>query len=219
MRGKTMTDMHTHVLPGVDDGARDLVSALKMLERAKRLNIATLVATPHARRARDIDVCREAFKRFSPEADKFGIRLLMGFEVNYRMLDNMDNIRQCVIEGTNRLLLELPEQALMPNWDSILIELREANIRPVIAHPERYRYIQNDTDRAALIRSYGCEMQIDARALTLMPFSTEGRCARRLLREGLCDFIASDAHRPEDYNHFEKAFAKYRDCWPANALE
>ena len=107
----------------------------------------------------------------------------------------------------------------MPNWDSILIDLRESDIRPVIAHPERYRYIQDDIDRAALIRSYGCEMQVDARALTLSPFSMEGRCAKRLLREGLCDYIASDAHRPEDYDHFEKALARFKDCWPANALK
>ncbi len=218
MQGKTMMDLHTHVLPGVDDGARDLSSALKMLERAKRLNIETVVATPHVRHARDIDLGREAFDRFLPEAEKIGIRLMLGFEVNYRMLENRDAIRQCVIGGTNRLLLELPEHALMPNWDSILIDLREADIRTVIAHPERCRYIQNDIDRAAQIRSYGCEMQIDARALTLSLLSPEGRCAKRLLREGLCDFIASDAHRPEDYDHFEKALARHRDRWPSNAV-
>ena len=117
------------------------------------------------------------------------------------------------------MLLELPEGALMPNWASILMDLTEAGLHPVIAHPERYRYIQNDIDCAAQIRSYGCDLQIDARALVGLPLTAEQRCAQRLLREGLCDHIASDAHRPEDYGHFEKALAKHKARWPANPLE
>jgi protein-tyrosine phosphatase len=219
MHGKSLLDIHTHVLPSLDDGAPNLESALKMLQRAKGLGMTTVVATPHVRRARDIDACRAAFKQFFPQASGTGIRLMMGFEVNFRMLEDLNKVRECVIEGTNRLLLELPENTLMPNWDSILLDLKESNILPIIAHPERYRYIQMNIDSAAQIRSFGCEMQIDARSLTLNPFSQEGRCAKKLLREGLCDYVASDAHRPEGYDYFEKAYAKHRENWPSGALE
>lgn len=219
MRARPLTDLHTHILPGVDDGASNLEVALQMLRRAKDLNVGTIVATPHLRRAKDFEPCRASFAQFCPHAEKAGIRLLMGFEVSYRMLEDRDRIRDCAIEGTDLLLLELPEGVLMPNWASILMDLVEQGLHPVIAHPERYRYIQNDIDCAAQIRSYGCDLQIDARALTGLPLTAEKRCAQRLFREGLCDHIASDAHKPEDYSHFEKAFAKYKARWPANPVE
>jgi len=219
MRAKPLTDLHTHILPGVDDGAPNLEISLQMLQCAKDLNVGTIVATPHLRRAKDFEICRASFTQFRPHADKAGIRLLMGFEVHYRMLEDQVRIRDCTIEGTNRLLMELPEGALMPNWVTILVDLVEAGIHPMIAHPERYRYIQNDIECAAQIRSYGCDLQIDARPLTGLPLTAEQRCAQRLLREGLCDHIASDAHRPEDYSYFGKAFAKYKARWPANVFE
>ena len=219
MQARPLIDIHTHILPGVDDGAPNLESSMGMLRRAKDLNVGTIVATPHLRRAKDIERLHASFEKFRGHATAAGIRLLMGFEVHYRMLEDMERLRECVIEGTNLLLLELPEGALMPNWHTILVDLAEAGIHPVIAHPERYRYIQNDIDYAAQIRSFGCEMQIDARALNGLPLSNERRCAQKLFREGYCDYIASDAHKPEDYSHLEKAFAKYKTRWPENSLE
>ena len=218
MRARLLTDLHTHILPGVDDGASSLEVALRMLRRAKELNVGTIVATPHLRRVKDFEVCRASYEQFRPHAKAAGVRLLMGFEVSYRMLENWAEIPDCAIEGTNMLLLELPGDALMPNWATILMDLVEAGLHPVIAHPERYRYIQNDTDCAAQIRSYGCDLQVDARALVGFPLTAEQRCARRLLREGLCDHIASDAHSPEDYRHFERAYAKYKAHWPGNPM-
>jgi protein-tyrosine phosphatase len=219
MEAKPLTDLHTHILPGVDDGAPNLDSALMMLRRAKDLNIGTIVATPHLRRARDIEALRASFVQFRPHAEAAGIRLLLGFELHYRMLEDLSKIRECTIEGTNLVLMELPESALMPNWESILIDLVDADLQPVIAHPERYRYIQNDIDYAAQIRSFGCDMQVDAQALNGLPLTAERRCAQKLFREGYCDYIASDAHKPEDYTYLEKAFAKYKARWPARSLE
>ncbi len=219
MKTKSLVDLHTHILPNVDDGARDLTSALVMLRCAKNLNIRTIVATPHLRRAREIDALRMAFEHFYPHAEASGIRLLLGFELHYRMLEDLSRFREYAIEGTNLVLIELPRSLLMPNWESILITLVDKGLKPVIAHPERYRYIQNDIDCAAQIRSYGCELQIDAQALTGLPFTAEKRCAQMLFQEGLCDHIASDAHKPEDYRHFEKAFSKYKGRWPINGLE
>ena len=219
MKTNPLIDLHTHILPSVDDGARDLTSALAMLTYAKNLNIRTIVATPHLRRARDNDALREAFDNFYPLAEASGICLLLGFELHYRMLEDLNRLGEFAIEGTNLVLMELPSSVLMPNWESILISLVDKGLRPVIAHPERYRYIQNDIDCAAQIRSFGCELQIDAQALTGLPFTAEKRCAQMLFQEGLCDHIASDAHKPEDYRHLKKAFSKYKGRWPKNGLE
>lgn len=218
MKTNTLIDLHTHILPSVDDGARDLTSALEMLKYAKSLNIRTIVATPHLRRTRECDALRRAFENFCLLAEASGICLLLGFELHYRMLEDLSRIRQYAIEGTNLVLMELPSSVLMPNWDSVLIALLDQGLKPVIAHPERYRYIQNDIDCAAQLRSYGCELQIDARALTGLPFTAEKRCAQMLFREGLCDHIASDAHKPDDYRFFEKAFSKYKGRWPIAGL-
>jgi len=209
MKKRKLIDIHTHILPGVDDGSPNLATSLEMLEYAKALNIGTIVATPHLKSAKDADICRTVYAQFRGYAKKFGIRLLLGFEIHYRMLSNLERIPEYVFEGSNLILLELPQSALMPNWDAILYDLRDMGIRPIIAHPERYRYIQTDIEYAAQIRSFGCRLQVDARALTEFSFSAEHRCAQRLLREGYCDYIASDAHKPEHYRYFEKAYEKY----------
>ena len=211
-----MIDMHTHVLPGVDDGAKDEKMARGMLARAKDAGVSTIVCTPHVYRPQDWERNRAAFPAARALAQEEGMWLLAGSEFNYRVLSKLDiaQLGAFCLAGTRCLLLEFSNDHLMPGWEPLLSDLADMGYLTIIAHPERYSYIQRDIEIAQTMLELGCELQLDAGGLMAGLFSAERKIARKMLKEGMVSYIASDAHRPEDYAVFEKAQRTFRDEWP-----
>lgn len=211
------TDVHCHLLPGVDDGARTMEETRQMLRSAKAAGAAAIVATPHIYEVHDLNRILNAYEAARKEAEKTGIQLLLGFEVRYRALLAMDAetlVRYCVA-GTRRLMLEFSNHHLPPGWEDILCGLVQAGITPVIVHPERYEYIQKKPDLLAEMRAYGCESQIDAAPLAYPFWSREGKTAKLILKKGWADYIASDAHRPNHYEDLLRIRKKWYRQWPS----
>lgn len=211
-----MVDMHVHILPGVDDGAKDADMTRAMMRRAADAGITLMIATPHVYRADDQLKNRQALRMTRSVAHECGIALNLGCEFNYRALrsSGMQNLDAFCLSGTPCLLLEFANDHLMPRWDAVISEIMDNGYLPIIAHPERYGYVQRDFAIAQEMHDLGCEMQVDACGLMAGLFSAERRTARKLLKEGLVSYIASDAHRPEDYDDFEKAYRVFRGEWP-----
>lgn len=211
-----MIDMHTHVLPGVDDGAKDEKMAQEMLARAKDAGVSAIVCTPHVYRLQDWERNRLAVPAARALAHEQGLRLFAGSEFNYRMLAKTEitQLDAFCLAGTKCLLLEFSNEHLVPGWEPLLSDLSDAGYLPVIAHPERYVYIQRDIEIAQTMLELGCELQLDAGGLMSSLFGAERKTARKLLSEGMVSYIASDAHRPEDYARFQKAQRTFREEWP-----
>ena len=211
-----MIDMHVHILPGVDDGSKDIRMTHDMLHRAKEAGITRIFATPHVYRPQDQLKNQKALHAAREEAHQLGIPLSMGCELNYRALPKirLENLDAFRLGRTNCVLLELSQDQLLPGWDTLVSEMQDHGYLPIIAHPERYAYIQRDFGIAREMCELGCEMQVDAGGLMASLLSGERRTARKLLKEGMAHYIASDAHRPEDYDIFEKAFKVFSGEWP-----
>ncbi len=212
-----MLDLHAHILPGVDDGARTQDEALKMLDAASSIGVDTIVATPHVRsESANYPKIFAAYEWLSSRASVAGVRLLLGYEVYYRVLLHKDpaRLRHLCITNTNTLLLELSNDHLFPQWEYILSDLVQEGYDPVIAHPERYVYIQEHPEIIAQMRRYGCKIQLDARAFQKPFFSRERIAAEKLLRFGWADYIASDAHHPDDYKYLQKIHRRLKENWP-----
>ena len=197
-----MLDIHVHILPAVDDGAKTHRQALQMLSAARIAGIDVLVATPHLRHIND-DITRfaDAFNWLQPHAQVAGIHLLKGYEVWYQVLLELpfSEFGRYCISGTNILLLELDSIHLFPQWNKVMVGLVREGYVPVIAHPERYAYIQEHPELIGEFRRYGCRIQIGARTFLKPPWDQERRTADKLKRNGWMDYVASDAHRPQDY--------------------
>lgn len=211
-----MIDMHVHILPGVDDGAKDEQTARAMMQRAADAGITHMMATPHVYRAADQLRSRRAFGETRRMAHEHGIALEMGCEFSYRTLreSGTEDLDAFCLGATKCLLLEFSNDFLMPHWDAVISEIMDNGYLPIVAHPERYRYVQRDFGIAQAMSDLGCEMQVDACGLMAGLLSVEQRTARKLLKEGYVSYIASDAHRPEDYRDFEKARRMFRGEWP-----
>ena len=211
-----MIDIHVHILPGVDDGARDDAMTAEMMQRAADAGIRSIICTPHVYRAEQQAVNMRAVPAAKAIADAQGIRLLTGCEFNYRALikTGTENLEPFCLAGTRCVLLEFSNDRLFPGWEPMICEIVENGYYPIIAHPERYTYIQKDLGIAEELCGFGCELQVDCGGLMAGLFGAERRTARKLLSQGMVSYIASDAHRPEHYDTFEKAYRTFKDEWP-----
>ena len=211
-----MIDMHVHILPGVDDGAKHVQMTHEMARRAADAGISFMIATPHVYRAEDQQRNRRGLRIARSIAHEFGMGLNMGCEFNYRAFHeaDMQALDAFCLSGTRCMLIEFSCQELMPRWEAVLSELGDCGYLPIIAHPERYAYIQRDFGIAREMRDLGCELQVDACGLMASLMSAERRTARMLVKEGMAAYIASDAHMPSDYDDFEKAYRLFRGEWP-----
>lgn len=211
-----MIDIHSHVLPGVDDGARDFTESINMLQQAASMGITKLYATPHAKKRIDWIKMNEVYIRIAIEARKFGIELMLGAELLYDLLLklNGDELYHYCYNQTMTLLLEFHSQIVPPRWEYTLSALRDAGYHVVIAHPERYRFIQEDLELATTFRRYGALLQLDAESLIGKPWDRTYRTAHRILRNGFADYVSSDAHTTDMYKQYALAYKKYSIYWP-----
>lgn len=208
-----MRDMHCHILPGVDDGARDLNDSLRMLEAAKAAGVTSIVCTPHCRDPYfDYNAMWDAFELLKRHAGSFP--LTMGFEVNHaKLMDlGMEWVDHLAFDGEHEFLLELSTRAdkLMFNeYERTIFELQGRGYTVIIAHPERYRAVQQDIDVARRLVKMGCKLQASADFIAGGRLGKEKKPAKRLFEENLYSFIASDAHREEHYGYLERARREY----------
>ena len=209
-----MRDMHCHILPGVDDGARNLQESLAMLEAAKAAGVTSIVCTPHCRDPYfDFDAMWDAFRLLKAHANGFPMR--MGFEVNHAKLMELglDWVPRLAFDGTNEFLLELSTHAKehhFREYEGTIYQLQAMGYEVIIAHPERYEAVQRDVEVARNLVRMGCKLQASADFVAGGRLGAEKKPAKRLFEENLYTYIASDAHKVEHYTYLAQARAKYR---------
>lgn len=211
-----MIDIHSHILPGIDDGARDARESAEMLKEAATAGISILYATPHAKRRADWQAIHAAYEATAPVALRYGIQLRLGFEVLYDLLIRLgpDELPYYCYQNSKTLLIEFHTQITPQRWEYTLSGLKQAGYRVIIAHPERYRFIQDKLAIAMELRRYGAMLQLDAESLAAKPWDKARRTAQRLLEEGQLSFIASDAHDPDGYRLYGTLRQKLSKTWP-----
>ena len=216
-----MRDIHSHILPGVDDGARDMDESLTMLEAAKRAGVTSIICTPHCRDPYfDFDGMWDAFHDLVAHADGFPLR--MGFEVNWNKLMDLgfdEWAPRLSISGPSfagrgqaTFLLELSTGASHTQYGAYkqtVFELQGMGFDVVIAHPERYIAIQHDISLAQEFVDMGCRLQASADFISGGRLGHEKKPAKAMLAQRMYRYIASDAHRPEHYDMLARA---RREC-------
>jgi len=201
-----MIDIHCHILPDVDDGARSLEESLKMAARAVKDGIDEIVATPHALNgvydngAEDIVAGVAALqKTFS--ANHLDLKLHPGADIHLctDMVQRIGNREACTIDDAGRfILLELPSQTIPAGVKNEIFALKLNGITPIITHPERNVVIQRDPTVLAGLIQMGALSQVTAMSLTGHFGEFTAHIARFLMRHRLIHVIASDAHSAED---------------------
>jgi protein-tyrosine phosphatase len=194
-------DTHLHILPGIDDGPETMQDAILLARALIEEGVESAIATPHYNDEfphRSAEEIRERVSVMQRELDQQGIplRLFAGHEVLIKpgLVEDIQAGRISTLNGSRYLLLELWNNSWMPETERVIFQLRARDIVPIIAHPERYRAIQQDPQRLASLLKYGALAQMTVGSLTGMQGNTTRRTAETLLKKGLIHCLASDAH-------------------------
>ncbi len=197
-----MIDLHSHIVPAVDDGARTNSEAEEIMGRmSRKLEVgSTIVFTPHyscsmhrkvveTRRKRTFQFQNRVEEKYTP-----GLNFLAAGELLIRgsSLKYMEELRY---PGTGWVLVEFVTGV---SWIETLIQLKRIigmGYSPLIAHPERYRWCRRKRERLIKLSEMGCGTMVSARSLRMDKYVTT---ARLLLRDGLSHALCSDAHSPRD---------------------
>ena len=196
-----MIDLHTHVLPRLDDGSDGVETTVRMLKISEESGVTTIAATPHFDRSCGYDnyaseALEESFRLIEREAAAVGVKLVRGMEImaGGDVPELLKNGRLWTIGGTGYFLTEFAFEEDPAYCREYLKSCREAGFKPVIAHPERYKFIQRDPQTAYEWCRSGYAIQIN-RGSIMGRFGEQARItAARLIGHGLAACVASDAH-------------------------
>ena len=198
------TDIHCHLIPGIDDGANSLSDALAMARIAVQEGIRTVIATPHQlgkHRANDARRVRQCVDELSSELrdQKVPLQVLPGGDV--RIEDRIpDRIRDGEVltlgDHGRHVLLELPHE-LYFRLESLLAELEQAGYIGILSHPERNQGLIARRETIGELVDAGCLMQVTAGSIVGTFGPTCQELAHWMLRHGYVHFVATDAHGPK----------------------
>lgn len=206
-------DFHSHILPGVDHGSDSVKTSLEMLTQAADAGVVGIVATPHyyahemsvehflEKREAGYSALQQAIQGTPLEK----IKIFRGAEVAWeqKLIEN-GKIEKLVIEGTDTLLLEMPQCFLWQSWmyNAVYEVSNQYHVSVVVAHIDRY--MGANLER---LLNMGATIQINASSLFNGP---QKKLMRNLCNQGLVHLIGSDAHDPQERNYadLEKAQKK-----------
>jgi protein-tyrosine phosphatase len=198
-----LIDLHSHVLPGIDDGAATIDGSLDILRAAQADGIARIAATPHVRR--DWPTTPEQMERLvlrvqdAARASDIAVELLPGGELDLEYADSLDDdsLRRFGLGGNpNLLLLEFPYVGWPVGLPDLVFRLRVRGFVAVLAHPERNVEVQESPKRLSELVDMGVFVQLTAASVDGRLGRRNAAGARALLDAELAHLIASDAHAP-----------------------
>ena len=193
-------DVHSHVVPSGDDGARSVEAGLGLCLEAARHGTRILYATPHVwpslplPRERE-EAVRAAHAEMAASLAGHGLDLRLGWELTptERLLD--EDPRRYRLGDLPAVLMEVPFHGSLELAERLGEHVAASGLTPIVAHPERAERVRERADTVAGLRERGWLIQVNASSLLGAHGAEQDEAAWRLLRTGLADLVASDGHR------------------------
>lgn len=217
-----MTDVHSHILFGVDDGSSSIEESITLLKELKEVGFNNVILTPHYIEGSDYCSSRDNnLERFNQlkkiiKDKKIGINIYLGNEI---FID--DDIIEYIKEGkisslndTKYLLIELPFHNKIVNLEDTLYELSYAGFVPILAHPERYDFFQKDYKMVDSLRENGVLFQANYASILGYYDNKSKKLLKYMLKKGYIDFLGTDIHRTkkmfviDNFDKIEKKIVK-----------
>ena len=208
--GRFKSDMHSHLIPGIDDGAQDMDQTIAMLAKFESLGYKKVVTTPHIMTdsfPNNPEIILSGLEKVKNEIKKVGIEIEVEAAAEYyfdeTLMPKIKN-KELLTFGDNYVLVEFAFHSPPQFLDQLFFELKTHGYRPVIAHFERYLYYLGKIDKAEKWRSEGINIQINLNSLFGQYGPEVQKQAEKLIDEGQFDFVGTDCHRIEHLMILEK---------------
>ncbi len=201
----SLIDLHSHLVPGVDDGAADVPTVLAAVGRMARAGIRRLITTPHIRAGLTHDPGALAYRLDEVErawgeaADAVGaeypdVDYRLGHEVMLDVPDPDFSDVRLRMAGTDFVLVEWPRMHIPPATVRVLERIVASGYHPIVAHPERYRDVATQLDTVAKWKEAGASLQVNYGSFVGRYGSEARSSAFRMLRRGWADYLSTDFH-------------------------
>ncbi|MFW6319304.1 MAG: tyrosine-protein phosphatase [Bacillota bacterium] len=196
-----MIDIHTHILPGVDDGATTIEESLIILENFAKNGVTAAVATSHVAKRRGYPnttaILQARFDQLVTAKNKAGINIALYLASEVDEQDDLfDIIKGVPLFNNNTVLLDVGMRKC--DVESVLYELSIRGYNTIIAHPERIFYF--DIELIRTLKKRGALFQVSAPHLIKLGSKNAQKLAKQMLKEQLIDVVATDTHHANQYN-------------------
>lgn len=194
-------DVHSHLIPGVDDGVETMDEAIEAITALQKLGYKKLITTPHimshrfpntkASLLQGLDTLTTELRRREIAIE---IEVASEYYVDTHFLDLLEK-DEILTFGKNYLLFELSYVSPLVALEEVVYKMKSSGYIPVLAHPERYTYWHNQFEQYVALKEMGVLFQVNAGSLEGFYTSEIAKVAQKLSREGMVDFLGSDTHR------------------------
>ncbi len=204
-------DIHSHLLPGIDDGAKDIEDSISLITKMASYGIKNFITTPH--------ILGDVYPN-TPEIIKNKLALVQNtlkerglhdISINAAAEYMLDEQFSKILEAgniltlkDNMILVEMSYFNAPYNLYEILFEIQLKGYKPVLAHPERYNFYHNDFENFYKLKKAGCLFQLNLLSLTEQYGKGVQKTAQKLIKENLYDFVGTDTHHHNHLNLLKK---------------
>lgn len=199
-------DIHSHLLPGIDDGAKTIEDSIELIKELKNMGFRQLITTPHI--MADLypntpAIIKAKLKEVRAAIAQEGLEIKLYAAAEYLMdegfEEKIDQGDLLTLPG-NRVLVEMSFLSPPPRLEHYLFKLQTQGYRPLLAHPERYLFYRKDFTQYENLKDRGCEFQLNLLSLTGYYGKPTKDIALRLIKEKKIDFIGTDTHHQQHTN-------------------
>ena len=213
-----MKDIHTHILNGIDDGSKTVEESINIIKKAKKAGITEIVLTPHYINKSNYNCNNknkiELFNVLQEEVKKnnIDVKLYLGNEVmiDIDIVDLLKNKEIMSINNTRYVLVEFSMDFYNKNIKNIIFDMVRNNYIPIIAHPERYLYVQNDISIMDDFIQMGAILQGNYLSLLSFYGNKSKKTLIKLLKDGKIALLASDIHHSDRDYYIDEALKKLK---------
>lgn len=198
-----MIDVHSHLIPSVDDGSRSIDETMQMIREAKQAGFTDIILTSHyltnyyETETSVLQIWTEQLQQIVNK-EQLDVNLYSGNEVY--VCENIDELikknKICRMANSKYLLIELPMSTEIRYFKNVIFTLKAMNITPIIAHPERYSFIQTHPERVQEWKDEGCLLQGNFASIIGLYGKDAQKTIKQLLKNNYVDFLGSDCHKP-----------------------
>lgn len=195
-------EIHSHILPGIDDGAKTVEDSIKLLKTMKRFGIKNFICTPHIMEGvwenntttinNALNLLKDEIKNHEKLAD-ITIEAAAEYMMDHNFETLLENEELLPLKG-NKILVEMSYFNPPVNLYELLFNLQVKGYQPVLAHPERYKFYHKNFKEYQKLKDAGCLFQLNLLSLTDHYGSKVQKTALKLLEKKLIDFVGSDVH-------------------------
>ncbi len=206
-------DFHSHLIPGIDDGAKTIEDSITLIKGLIELGFQTIITSPHILHEfypNTSDIIKKGEEKVLEALEQEKIAISFKAAAEYYVDEHFKKLvkaKDLLPIYKNYVLIELSTFGETPDLHQDIFELRTAGFRPILAHPERYIFYANNFDAFHELKDWGCLFQLNILSLQGHYGKNIQSLAKKLLKEGLIDFMATDLHNKLHLEALKKALS------------